>query len=89
MSTLEAMIKLQGEIRAIRDAEEAGQKEHAKALRDVYILKQRLHEALEQLALDGWVPMGTHAGDDPVPRVEFSAVVDEGGLPVFERKITT
>lgn len=38
---------------------------------------------------DGWVQFGTHAGDSPVPPLEFSAEVGEDGLPLWERPVPT
>lgn len=45
---------------------------------------RELAELVRRTRLEGWVPFGTHAPYPDVP-IEFSAELDEGGLPLWER----
>ncbi|MAL07970.1 MAG: hypothetical protein CMH36_14260 [Microbacterium sp.] len=43
------------------------------------------HEVIDESAPEGWFPLGYHAGT--VEPLQFSAEVDGGGLPLWERPV--
>lgn len=51
----------------------------------IAILQRQIRNANQLLAQHGWTPFGTHSGLSPVPKLEFSSVVDDDGLPCYER----